>query len=105
MFKSSKDSESVKNGDIEEFKSKLRTVAFTSLRFYNRKKKKLENISQAEHVALKELAALENVIIQKAGKGNVIVLVDKADYVRKMEDLLSDRDKFQPINFDRLNGW
>ena len=101
LFKNSKDA--IKDGDVDEFKSKLRTVAYTSLRFYNRKKKKLENISQDEHVALKELAALENVVIQKADKGN-FVLVDKADYVSKMEGLLSDTSKFQPIGFERHNG-
>ena len=89
---------------MKEFKSKQKTLAFTSLRFYNRKKKKLENISHDEHCALKELAALENIIIQKADKGNVIVVVDKADYVRKMEDLLKDTSKFQPISFDKING-
>ena len=104
LFRNTLESKSVKDGEMEEFKSKLKTLSFTSLRFYNRKKKKLENISQDEHAALKELAALENLIIQKADKGNVIVLVDKADYVRKMEGLLSDTNKFQPIGFDNLNG-
>ena len=51
-----------------------------------------------------ELSSLEHVIIQKADKGNVIVLVNKTDYVEKMEGILSDTTKFKPANFTKLNG-
>ena len=95
---------SIKDDEREGFKSNLRSIAYTSLKFYNRKKKKLENISQEEHSALRELASLDNVVIQKADKGNVIVLLNKTDYVRKMEDILSDTAKFRPKVFDRVNG-
>ena len=37
-------------------------------------------------------------IIQKYGKGNSVVLVSKADYLDKMENLLNDTQKFEKIN-------
>ena len=81
LYRNACESNSVKDTDREIFKSNLRSVAYNSLKFYNRKKKKLENISQEEHSALRELASLDNVIIQKADKGNVIVLLNRTDYV------------------------
>ena len=103
LFRNAKDSKSVRD-DEEQFKTKLRTLALSSLKFYNRKKKKLENISQEEHVALIELSSLDDVIIQKADKGNVVVLVNRTDYVQSMEKILSDTSKFQPLNFVKENG-
>ena len=51
-----------------------------------------------------QLAFLKDIIIQKADKGNVIVLVNKSDYILKMESILSDTSKFQPMNFSKKNG-
>ena len=105
LFRNVVGSKSVKNNEFELFKCKLRTLSLQSLKFYNRKKKKLENISEDEHNALLELASLDNVIIQKADKGNVIVLVNKTDYIRKMEGILKDTSKFKPMDFsNKLNG-
>ena len=38
-------------------------------------------------------------MIQKADKGNYIVIVDRTTYVNKMEKLLSDTSKFEKIEF------
>ena len=78
----------------------MRNLAYTSLRFYNRKRKKLENITEEEYNALLELASVKSIIIQKADKGNVIVLVDRSSYVGKMETILNDTSKFMPIAFE-----
>ena len=104
LFRNSVESKSIKDGELQEFKSKLRTLSLQSLKYYNRKKKKLENITEDEYNALLELSSLDEVIIQKADKGNVIVLVDKKDYLVKMESLLSDTSKFKPVDFKKLNG-
>ena len=93
-----------KSDEIENFKLGLRNVAHTSLKFYNRKRKKLENITEEEHRALNELISLDDIIIQKADKGNVIVLLDKSTYIEKMEDILSDTSKFTPIQFEGEYG-
>ena len=41
-----------------------------------------------------------NLIIQKADKGNTVVIVDKLSYVQKMETLLSDTSKFSKVSFN-----
>ena len=87
-------------GELENFKFELRNIANSSLKYYNKKKKKLENITDEEHRALSELMSIDDIIIQKADKGNVIVLLDKTTYIEKMEDILSDRSKFTPIIFE-----
>ena len=104
LYRNAFESKSVKPDELDEFKNKLRSLSLQSLKFYNRKKKKLENISEDEHNALLELASLNDIVIQKADKGNVIVLVNKSDYIEKMEAILSDTSKFELMNFERLNG-
>ena len=39
----------------------------------------------------------KNIIIQKADKGNNVVIIDRNSYVNKMENLLSDTTKFVKI--------
>ena len=85
LFRNVKGNENCKLDECDNFKSDLRYITHSSLKFYNRKKKKLENITEEEHRALKELASYDDIIIQKADKGNVIVLIDKINYNSKME--------------------
>ena len=40
----------------------------------------------------------ENIVIQKADKGNVVVLVDKEIYLQKMKSILDDKSKFTKLN-------
>ena len=63
-------------------------------------KKKLDNITADEHKAWNQLLSLENIIIQKAEKGNVTVLLDKSTSIAKMERNLADTSKFTPIIFE-----
>ena len=39
----------------------------------------------------------KNIIIQKPGKGNSVVIVDEADYLNETENLLNDTRKFEKI--------
>ena len=49
-------------------------------------------------LALQNLRKNKNIVIQKSGKGNSAVIVDKADYLDKMENLLNHKRKFEKIN-------
>ena len=60
----------------------------------------IPNITQAEHDALLELMLFEEVIIQEADKGNVVILVDKANYVNKMNSILENKNKFIKLSID-----
>jgi hypothetical protein len=39
-------------------------------------------------------------VITKADKGHSVVILDRDEYLRKMESLISDRTKFEPIDHD-----
>ena len=65
------------NDQIVFAKYKLRVITFSSFKAYNIKEHKFENIAKREQEAFSNLN-LENIIIQKADKGNVIVIIDKS---------------------------
>ena len=46
---------------------------------------------------MKGLSSNKYIILQKADKGNSVVLVNKANYTKRMKELLSDVSKFQEI--------
>ena len=74
LFRSVNGDNYCKDGQMDNFKFELRNTAYSSFKSYNRKKKKLDNITADEHKALNQLLSLENIIIKKPDKGNVIVL-------------------------------
>ena len=41
-----------------------------------------------------------NIVISKPDKGNGVVVLNRADYVAKMQTILCDTNKFQPCNND-----
>ena len=76
-----------------------------------------QHLSNEEFEALKNLSANCNLTIQKAGKGNSVVLVEKDVYIRHIEKILDDATKFEKVkvkkgilNFSinhekRINGY
>ena len=55
------------------------------------------NISKEEHVALKGLST-NNLIIQKSDKGNSVVFLNRNDYIKRLNEMLSDSSKFKKLN-------
>ena len=53
--------------------------------------------------AAHRLRNLDNVIIRRADKSSVYVLLNKSDYYSKINDILSDNSKFKSINCDPTN--
>ena len=53
-----------------------------------------------EYEAFVNLKNNKNIIIQKAYKGNSVVIIDRMSYIAKMEELLSDRSKFLKVEFN-----
>ena len=51
-------------------------------------------------MALKGLSSNKDIILQKADKGNSVVLVNKADYTKRMKEILSDASKFKEITVE-----
>ena len=61
------------------------------------------NISKAELSALKKLSRNKNLIILRPDKGNGVVVLNRIDYINKVESLLSDASKFKKIDIEILD--
>ena len=57
-----------------------------------------QNLSKEEFTALKNLSKDKDLIIQKSDKGNCCYIVQRQDYLEKMNDILSDQKKFSKVN-------
>ena len=58
----------------------------------------LKHHSKDEFLALENLHRNKNIVIQKSDKDKSLVIVDKADYLDKMENLLSNTQKFEKLD-------
>ena len=74
----------------------MKKIFFSS--FGNFKFKDELNITPDELKALKDLSSRKDILIQKADKGNSIVVLNKRDYVKRMAKMLLDIDKFKKMN-------
>ena len=63
--------------------------------FENLKFKDELNITPDELTALKDLSSRKDIIIEKAGKGNSVVILNKSDYMERMTEMLSDTENFK----------
>ena len=56
------------------------------------------NISKEEHASLKGLSANKDLIIQKSDKVNSVVLFNRNNCIKRLNEMLSDTSKFKKIN-------
>ena len=89
----------VPNYDKEFIRSRLRDCAFTYYRDSSKINK--NNLSKEEHLALKDLIKNRDLVIQKADKGNIVVILNKNDYISRMKVILNDSSKFQKLSIDQ----
>ena len=54
------------------------------------------NLDDGELQAITTLRQNKSIIVCKPDKGNGVVLLNKSDYVKKMENILLDKSKFKP---------
>ena len=88
----------IEDHELEKVKTGIKKEAYTSFDNYNFWNEL--NISKEVFLALKGLSSNKDIILQKAGKGNSVVLVNKADYTKRMKELLSDVSKFKEITVE-----
>ena len=62
---------------------------------FNFNRKHLLNIPQEEHDALKRLSKNKDIIITKPDKGSGVVIMNRSDYISKMQEVISDETKFK----------
>ena len=81
--------------DKQYFRKKLAEIAFSSMYKYNNTYRDLANIPKEELLALKALSKNKDIVIMKPDKGSGVVILDRADYIAKMEDIINDSTKFK----------
>ena len=86
---------SVDDSILERVKVDMKKICLSS--FENFKFKDELNITPDELKALKDLSSRKDIIIQKADKGNSVVILNKSDYIKRMTEMLSDTDKFKNL--------
>ena len=84
------------NEDLDFVKAKTKETAFSFYRSYNNNVP--QNLSKEEFIALQNLSKNKDLIIQKSDKGNSVVIVQRQDYLKKMNDILSDQKKFSKVS-------
>jgi hypothetical protein len=80
-------------------KDALRHLALSSWDSYY-KKKPGRILTDGEWKALRSLSKDKSIIIARPDKGNGVVIVDRKDYINKVERILSDVSKFQKVDVD-----
>ena len=82
----------------ERFKNKFAECAYSYARQY--KPQVDQNLTTEEWKGLLEIKKNPNIVVLKADKGYCVVLLNKKEYVRNLEKLLSDRNKFKVLTDD-----
>ena len=86
--------------ELLDLKKKIKDIGLSSFRLYNKNNHRFENLSEEEYEAFLNLKNNKSIIIQKANKGNSVVIIDRMSYIVKMGELLSDRGKFIKVEFN-----
>ena len=93
--------DAVNNRNRDFLHSKLKDIALTSFREYHSSTNVPKNLTKAEFNAMKKLANNNDLIIQKADKGNCIVIINKNTYLQNINNILADETKFESITFKK----
>ncbi len=83
-------------------KTQLKGIALSAYYGYDSSQFPL-NISKAELSALKKLCRNKDLVILRPDKGNGLVILNRVDYIKKVESLLSDASKFKKLDIDMLD--
>ena len=84
------------NEDLDFVKKRAKEAALSSYQNYNNNVP--QNLSNKSFWLYKIYEKIKNIVIQKSGKGNSVVIVNKADYLNKMDNFLNDIWKLEKIN-------
>ena len=77
---------------------KLKDIALSPFKLLNNNFKFKNNLSTEEISSLNALMRNKNIIIQKADKGNTVVITDKEKYIEGVKCAISDFNKFVQLN-------
>ena len=57
-----------------------------------------QNFSKDKFIALQNLSETKDLIFQKSDKRNSGVVIDRRDYLKKIDNILDDQNKFTNVN-------
>ena len=83
-------------------KARLLDTVLPSYESFSRDQSPSENLTASQFKALRHLSKNKDIVIQKADKGNTIVILDKISYISATEETLNDQTKFS--NLEILAG-
>ena len=81
------------NKDLDLVKARNKEASLSSYQNYNNDL--LQYLSKEEFLGIQNLRKNKNIVIQKSERGNSVVIFNKADYLDKMENLLSGTHKLE----------
>ena len=84
--------------ELEKVKTEIKKEVYSSFDNYNFWNEL--NISKEQFLQLKGLSSNKDIILQKADKGNSVLLVNKADYTKRMKEPLSDASESKEITVE-----
>ena len=82
----------------DRFKTKLKDIALSSFKLFSDNCEFENNLSAEEINSVKALMRNKDIIIQKADKGNTVVITDKEKYIEGVKQDISDSNKFVQLN-------
>jgi hypothetical protein len=82
-------------------KTRMKDIAHSGFRSYSRPD---FLYSKEEINMLNDLRKDSNIVIMRPGKSNGVVILNKDDYKKKMEEILSDNTKFELLNEDPVKA-
>ena len=62
-------------------------------------------LTPALRKAAKELKNNEDIIVRKADKSAIFVIMNREEYNQKMDNILADRSKFEPLQRDPTDAF
>ena len=89
----------MKSENCDFLKNKLKDICFSTLKSYSFDKVE-KNLSEVKFLALKSLIEHRDLVIQKAYKGNTVVITDRTKYLEGIKSLLLDSSKFIQLPID-----
>ena len=91
------------NEDMSLIKDRLLDTALTSYQNFSSDRNPPENLTPSEFKALKRLSKNKNIVIQKAHKGNTVVILDECSYISAIEEIHNNNSKFSKLDTSFLN--
>ena len=95
FYKNISNLEVLPNQDLDFVKITTNETELSSFRQYN--KNPQQNLSKKELEALAILSKNKDIVIQKFGKGNSVVIVDKETYIERMKNILNDQRNLKEL--------